>query len=213
MKILIVDDDPIVSMSLKVIIEADKGEGSETLEVVGIGNSGNDAVSLYAEHKPDVVVMDIRMEGMNGLEASEKIIETNPDAKILLLTTFLDDEYINKALKVGVKGYVLKQDLAGLGATIRAINGGQIVFGSRIVSKLPDIMNRKAKFDFEAHDITEREKEMIELVADGLSNKEIAAKMFLSEGTVRNMMSTVLEKLGLRDRTQLACFYYQEINP
>ncbi|MCQ2467966.1 MAG: response regulator transcription factor [Clostridia bacterium] len=212
MRIIIVDDDPIVSMSLKVIIEADKAEG-DALEVVAIGNSGNDAVKLYEEHKPDVIVMDIRMEGMNGLDASEEIIKVAPDAKILLLTTFLDDEYINKALKVGVKGYVLKQDLAGLCSTIRAINDGQIVFGSRIVSKLPDIMNRKSTFDYEAHGITDREKEMIELVADGLSNKEIASKMFLSEGTVRNMMSAVLEKLNLRDRTQLACFYYQEINP
>lgn len=212
MKVIIVDDDPIVSMSLKVIIEADKSDG-DALEVVGTGSSGTDAIKLYEEHIPDVIVMDIRMEGVNGLDASEEIISKHPDAKILLLTTFLDDEYINKALKVGVKGYVLKQDLAGLCSTIRAINDGQIVFGSRIVSKLPDIMNRKSTFDYEAHGITDREKEMIELVADGLSNKEIATKMFLSEGTVRNMMSAVLEKLNLRDRTQLACFYYQEINP
>lgn len=212
MKVIIVDDDPIVSMSLKVIIEADKSDG-DALEVVGTGSSGTDAIKLYEEHIPDVIVMDIRMEGVNGLDASEEIISKHPDAKILLLTTFLDDEYINKALKVGVKGYVLKQDVAGLCSTIRAINDGQSVFGSRIVSKLPDIMNRKSTFDYEAHGITDREKEMIELVADGLSNKEIATKMFLSEGTVRNMMSAVLEKLNLRDRTQLACFYYQEINP
>ena len=207
MKVIIVDDDPIVSMSLKVIIEADKSDG-DALEVVGTGSSGTDAIKLYEEHKPDVIVMDIRMEGVNGLDASEEIISKHPDAKILLLTTFLDDEYINKALKVGVKGYVLKQDLAGLCSTIRAINDGQIVFGSRIVSKLPDIMNRKSTFE-----LTRREIEVLKLLSVGMYNKEIAEKMFLSEGTVRNMMSAVLEKLNLRDRTQLACFYYQEINP
>ena len=211
MRVIIVDDDPLVSMSLKIILETDKVGDPITVEATG--TSGREAVKLYNEHKPDVLLMDIRMEDMNGLDAGEEIIKADPDAKILLLTTFLDDEYINKALKLGVKGYVLKQDCKGLPATVRAIYEGQTVFGGKVVEKLPDIMNRKEQFDYEAHGITEKEKQMIELVADGLSNKEIAEKMFLSEGTVRNMMSTVLDKLDLRDRTQLACFYYQEIRP
>ena len=211
MKVIIVDDDPLVSMSLKIILEADSA--GDKIEVAETGTSGRQAVELYEKIKPDVILMDIRMEDMNGLEAGEKIIGSHPDAKILLLTTFLDDEYINKALKLGVKGYVLKQDCKGLPSTVRAIYEGQTVFGGKVVEKLPDIMNRKEKFDYEAHGITERGKEMIELVASGLSNKEISEKMFLSEGTVRNIMSSVLDKLGLRDRTQLACFYYQEIRP
>lgn len=211
MNVMIIDDDPLVSMSLKIILETDKS--GDPITVLATGTSGREAVELYAEHKPDVLLMDIRMEDMNGLEAGEKIISDHPDAKILLLTTFLDDEYINKALKLGVKGYVLKQDCKGLPSTVRAIYEGQTVFGGKVVEKLPDIMNRKEKFDYEAHGITDKEKQMIELVADGLSNKEIASKMFLGEGTVRNMMSSVLDKLGLRDRTQLACYYYQEIKP
>lgn len=211
MNVMIIDDDPLVSMSLKIILETDKS--GDPITVLATGTSGREAVELYAEHKPDVLLMDIRMEDMNGLEAGEKIIAAHPEAKILLLTTFLDDEYINKALKLGVKGYVLKQDCKGLPSTVRAIYEGQTVFGGKVVEKLPDIMNRKEKFDYEAHGITDKEKQMIELVADGLSNKEIASKMFLGEGTVRNMMSSVLDKLGLRDRTQLACYYYQEIRP
>lgn len=211
MNVMIIDDDPLVSMSLKIILETDKS--GDPITVLATGTSGMEAVELYSEHKPDVLLMDIRMEDMNGLEAGEKIISDHPDAKILLLTTFLDDEYINKALKLGVKGYVLKQDCKGLPSTVRAIYEGQTVFGGKVVEKLPDIMNRKEKFDYEAHGITDKEKQMIELVADGLSNKEIASKMFLGEGTVRNMMSSVLDKLGLRDRTQLACYYYQEIKP
>ena len=211
MNVMIIDDDPLVSMSLKIILETDKS--GDPITVLATGTSGREAVELYSEHKPDVLLMDIRMEDMNGLEAGEKIISDHPDAKILLLTTFLDDEYINKALKLGVKGYVLKQDCKGLPSTVRAIYEGQTVFGGKVVEKLPDIMNRKEKFDYEAHGITDKEKQMIELVADGLSNKEIASKMFLGEGTVRNMMSSVLDKLGLRDRTQLACYYYQEIKP
>ncbi len=211
MNVMIIDDDPLVSMSLKIILETDKS--GDPITVLATGTSGREAVELYAEHKPDVLLMDIRMEDMNGLEAGEKIISDHPGAKILLLTTFLDDEYINKALKLGVKGYVLKQDCKGLPSTVRAIYEGQTVFGGKVVEKLPDIMNRKEKFDYEAHGITDKEKQMIELVADGLSNKEIASKMFLGEGTVRNMMSSVLDKLGLRDRTQLACYYYQEIKP
>ena len=211
MNVMIIDDDPLVSMSLKIILETDKS--GDPITVLATGTSGREAVELYSEHKPDVLLMDIRMEDMNGLEAGEKIISDHPGAKILLLTTFLDDEYINKALKLGVKGYVLKQDCKGLPSTVRAIYEGQTVFGGKVVEKLPDIMNRKEKFDYEAHGITDKEKQMIELVADGLSNKEIASKMFLGEGTVRNMMSSVLDKLGLRDRTQLACYYYQEIKP
>ena len=211
MKVIIVDDDPLVSMSLKIILESD--EGGDKIEVTGTGNSGREAVELYKAQKPDVLIMDIRMEDMNGLEAGEKIIGEDPDAKIILLTTFLDDEYINKALKIGVKGYILKQDCKGLPWTVRAVCDGQTVFGGKIVEKLPDLMNRKESFNYDEYDITEKEQQIIELVASGLSNKEIADKIFLSEGTVRNLISSVLSKLNLRDRTQLACFYYQRIKP
>ncbi|MBP5418044.1 MAG: response regulator transcription factor [Clostridiales bacterium] len=206
MKIMIVDDDPLVQESLKIILEKD-GD----IEVVSLCSSGREAVSAFAEVKPDLVLSDIRMEDMDGLAATSEILKIDPQAKVILLTTFLDDEYINQALKVGAKGYILKQDCASLSDAVRAVYGGQTVFGGKIVERLPDLLNRSESFRWEDYDITPKEQEIVELVAEGLSNKEIAQKMFLGEGTVRNMISSVLSKLDLRDRTQLACFYYQRI--
>jgi DNA-binding NarL/FixJ family response regulator len=206
MKIMIVDDDPLVQESLKIILEKD-GD----IEVVSLCGSGREAVSAFAEVKPDLVLSDIRMEDMDGLAATSEILKIDPQAKVILLTTFLDDEYINQALKVGAKGYILKQDCASLSDAVRAVYGGQTVFGGKIVERLPDLLNRSESFRWEDYDITPKEQEIVELVAEGLSNKEIAQKMFLGEGTVRNMISSVLSKLDLRDRTQLACFYYQRI--
>lgn len=206
MKLMIVDDDPLVTQSLKIILEQDSD-----ITVTRLCKSGREALLAYEEEKPDVVLSDIRMEDMDGLTATEEILKLDKDAKIILLTTFLDDEYINRALSVGAAGYVLKQDCASLGDAVKAVYGGQTVFGGKIVERLPNLMNRKEQFKWEDYDISAKEKEMIELVADGLSNKEIAEKMFLGEGTIRNLMSSVLSKLDLRDRTQLACFYYQHM--
>lgn len=204
MNIIIVDDDCLVSGALKTILEVNDG-----IHVSAIGSDGKDAVSLYREHRPDVLLMDIRMKKMNGLDASERIIKEFPEAKILLLTTFSDDEYIIKALKLGAKGYLLKQDYANILPALNAVYSGQTVFGSEIVSKIPELIQTAESFDYKSMDINERELEIIRLIADGLSNKEIAAQLFLSEGTVRNYLSSILDKLGLRDRTQVAVFYYQ----
>ena len=207
-RVLIVDDDPLVSESLKIILEAE-----DDMEVAAALSSGREAVAFAAGNEIDVTVMDIRMDDMNGLEAASEMLRADPASKIIFLTTFLDDEYINKALKLGARGYIIKQDAAALATSVRAVYNGQSVFGGKIVDRLPDLLNRKEKFDYEEFGITEKEQSLIELVADGLSNKEIADKLFLSEGTVRNLMSSVLAKLDLRDRTQLACFYYQKIKP
>ena len=148
------------------------------------------------------------MDDLNGLEAAEAILSEFPDAVILFLTTFSDDEYIVKALKLGVKGYLLKQDYKSLSGALRAALAGQSVFGGAIVDKLPNLVTSEPQtYDYSAHDITEKEFEVIQLVSDGFSNKEISQKLFLSEGTVRNYLSSILEKLNLRDRTQLAIFY------
>lgn len=207
MKILVVDDDKIVASSLKMILES-----SEKIQVLALGSSGEEAVRLYEKYDPDVLLMDIRMEGMTGLEAGEKILKSSPEAKILYLTTFADDEYIVRALKIGAKGYILKQDFQGIASALETVMNGQSVFGDSIIGRLPELMSRKAeKFDFEEYNISNKEKEIIFLVAEGLSNKEIAYKLYLSEGTVRNYISTILEKLSLRDRTQLAVFYYNNL--
>ena len=183
MNIVVVDDDNLVALSLKTILEA-----SEDLKVASIGSSGEEAIKLYDEFDPDVLLMDIRMSGMTGIEAGEKILEKHSDAKILYLTTFSDDEYIVKALKTVMKG--------------------QTVFGDEVINKLPVLMKKTSDFDYEKYGINDKEKDIISLVAQGLSNKEIATELFLSEGTVRNYLSSILEKLELRDRTQLAIFYY-----
>ena len=139
------------------------------------------------------------------------ILNEDKKARILYLTTFSDDEYISKALSIGAKGYILKQDFEGIAPALEAVMRGQSVFGSEVVTKLPHLIKEKSGFDRSAYDISEKEEEIITLVAEGMSNKEIAAELFLSEGTVRNYISTVLEKLDLRDRTQLAIFYYTKM--
>ena len=222
--ILLIDDDELITMSLEMIISS-----KEEFKIVGKGHSGREAIDLYEELKPDLVLMDIRMEGMNGLEAAREILKKHPEATILFLTTFSDDEYIIEALKLGVRGYLLKQDYKALDTALTAAINGQSVFGGTIINKLPKLMQGTSaaglsasdtanlatatlpSFDYAAADITDKEFAVIQLVADGYSNKEIAGKLFLSEGTVRNYLSTILEKLDLRDRTQLAIFYLKNI--
>ena len=204
MRVLVIDDDMLVAISLKTILESDSG-----VSVVATGNSGEEAIKLYREYKPDILLMDIQMAGMSGLVAGQQILAEDEDAKILYLTTFMDDEYIVKALSLGAKGYILKQNFDGIIPALRAVYGGQNVFGEDIVEKLPELMHPKSRFDYAAYDISEKEQEIIEEVAAGYSNKEIASRLYLGEGTVRNYISTILEKLSLRDRTQLAIFYYK----
>ncbi|MGL6198454.1 MAG: response regulator transcription factor [Lachnospiraceae bacterium] len=204
MNIIIIDDDFLITTALKTILEAD-GE----IQVVSTGTDGSEALPLYRRYKPDVVLMDIRMKHMSGLDAANDILNADTQAKILLLTTFLDDEYIVRALKIGAKGYLLKQDYDSIAPAIKAVYKGQTVFGNEITAKIPDLLTTPEQFDYSQFDISDREYDVIELVADGLSNKEIAEHLYLSEGTVRNYLSSILDKLNLRDRTQLAIFYYQ----
>lgn len=205
MKLLIIDDDKIVCTSLKTILSSDS-----EINVVEMGYSGKDAIALYEATKPDVLLMDIRMEFMSGLEAGEHILSKHSDAKILYLTTFLDDEYIIKALNIGAKGYMLKQDFEGIISAVKAVNLGHNIYGTEIVNKLPKLLSQQEEhFSYETFGITEKEYEIILKIADGLSNREIAEALFLSEGTIRNYISLILEKLSLRDRTQIAIFYYK----
>ena len=203
MKIVVIDDDKLVALSLKTILE-----NTGSIEIAAMGHSGEEAISLYEQFKPDVMLMDIRMQGMTGLEAGEKILANDKTARILYLTTFSDDEYIVKALNIGAKGYILKQDFNGIEPALKAVMNGQRVFGEQVINKLPELIGGKETFDYQSCGLTDKEWELTTLVAQGLSNKEIAAEMFLSEGTVRNYLSQILEKLDLRDRTQLAIFYF-----
>ncbi len=205
MNIIIADDDKLVCQALKTILETD-----EEIKVPAIGNNADDAVRLYKEYSPDIILMDIRMGGKTGIDAGKSIVAENPNAKILFLTTFADNEYIIEALRLGAKGYLLKQNFESIVPSVKAVYSGQNVYGDEIVAKLPVVSGEeKKKNPLENYDLTDRETDIIEKVAEGLSNKEIAEELFLGEGTVRNYLSIILEKLDLRDRTQLAIFYYK----
>lgn len=193
MNIVIIDDDKLVAVSLKTILES-----TGSVKVLAMGSCGEEAIELYSLLKPDVLLMDIRMNGMSGIEAGEKILAGYPDARILYFTTFSDDEYIIKAVLMGAKGYILKQDFESICPALETVMNGQTVFGSDVASKLPELLTNHSSFDFDHYGIVEKEQ-------------EIASLLYLSEGTVRNYISTILEKLSLRDRTQLAIFYYTNI--
>ncbi|CAD2081606.1 DNA-binding response regulator [Jeotgalicoccus coquinae] len=199
MRIIIVDDDPLVVSALTTIVE------NSDYEVAATGANGFDAVKLYSEFKPDLLMTDIRMREKSGLEASGEILKEHPDAKILLITTFKDDEYIHEALNTGCRGYLLKDNLSGIIPAVEAVLSGNMVFDSNIVKSMSA---HSAHRDFS--DLSTREQDIIELVAEGYNNKEIAGSLYLSEGTVRNYISQMLTKLDLRDRTQLAVYYYKK---
>ena len=199
MNIILADDDKIVETALRTIIEA----GGE-IKVVATGDNGKDAVELYKKHRPYVALLDIRMPEMTGIEAAKEILKFDPAAKILFLTTFDDNEYITAALQIGAKGYILKQDYESIVPALKAVEAGQAVLGSEIVQKLTT-----TRHDLKKWGLSDKEEEITALVGQGLNNKEIAQTLFLSEGTVRNYLSEILEKLELRDRTQLAVFYYR----
>jgi len=205
MKITITDDDAIVVMSLKTILET-TGE----VQVLATGQNGQEAVQMFEQFQPEITLIDIQMPVMDGLEAAAAILKKDPQAKVLFLTTFTHNDYIVKALNIGSKGYILKQDFANILPALRAVHAGQSVFGNDIVSRLSHLMQEEgAPFEYAEHGISEKEEEIIQLVAEGLNNQEISEKLHLSAGTVRNYISTILEKLDLRDRTQLVVFHYQ----
>jgi DNA-binding NarL/FixJ family response regulator len=204
MNIVIIDDDALVSEALRTILEADSD-----VKVLALGKDGADALPLYEKFRPDVLLMDIRMKNMTGIEAGEEVLSRHPDARILFLTTFSDDDYVIKALRMGAKGYLLKQKFESIIPSLKAVMAEQSVFGEEIIARLPLFRENSQKKtpSLEEYKLTPRELEILALIAEGLSNKEIAEQLFISEGTVRNAISLLLEKLRLKSRTQLAIFY------
>ena len=258
MRVLIVDDDAIVVQSLATILSAEDG-----IDVVGTCLSGAEAVQEFRRLRPDVLLMDIRMPGADGLSAAEEILEGDPQARIVFLTTFSDDEYIVRALRMGARGYLIKQDVAQIAPALRSVMAGVCVLEG-------DVLERGASMGMRAlpapvsgsgagtsgsavgepggrmgmtrgrvggtsgragscgapgrptgavgapdprstvfASLTDREYEVVEAVAAGLDNAETAERLFMSEGTVRNHISSILAKTGLRNRTQVAVRYYR----
>ena len=208
MKILIIDDDPLVSQGIKTILEGEAEKRKDDIIICATGSGGKEAIELYDIHRPDLVLMDIRMPEMTGIEAGRIIIGRDEHAKIIFLTTFLEDEYIIEALKIGAKGYIIKTDFASIYPALEAVLKGQRIFGDQIVERLPHALG-KAPQRKDLIGLSEKENQLIYWVAQGLSNQEIADQMHFSEGTIRNYISVLLEKLNLRNRTELAVYYYK----
>ncbi len=203
MKVLIADDDALIRDGLKIILELEKD-----MEVVGTAANGQDCISLCLEKSPDLVLMDIRMPVMDGVQAAKLIKEQFANIKILFLTTFKDTEYIISGIKYGAEGYVLKSSSPEVIIdSLRMIERGNVVYGKDIAAMLSDMVQNNRTITPEEVGISQKEFEIMRCICDGLSNKEIADKLYMGEGTVRNYISNILEKLQLRDRTQLAVFY------
>lgn len=211
-RVLIVDDQELIRQSLKIVLNVSAG-----IEVVDTAASGAEALKSVAALRPDVVLMDIRMPEMDGVEATRLIKERYPQTKVIVLTTFDDDEYVFGALKNGASGYLLKG--SGISELAEAINiaysGGALInpnIASKVISQFSNLAKHSTRVQVDegaAQDISKSERQIIRTVGCGMSNKEIAQELCLSEGTVRNAISSILFKLDLRDRTQLAIWAVQ----
>lgn len=200
-KVIIVDDSDFVRDGMKIILDID-----DDFDVIGTASNGQEAVELARANKCDVVLMDIQMPVMDGIEATKVFVDEDL-GKVMILTTFDDDELVDKAIKNGAKGYLIKNHKPEeLKQMIRSIHQGVHIMDEKVFDKFVDV-GIKPNSNFNKDNYTARELEIIEAVASGLSNKEIAEKLFISEGTVKNYISSILLKEGLSHRTQLAVYY------
>lgn len=208
-KIAITDDEKLIRDSLKIILGADS-----EIEVAGLCKNGEEAYKLCKEKDIDVMLMDIRMPVCDGVLGTKLIKETSKATKILILTTFMDDEYIIDAMKNGASGYILKDTSPEIILdSIKSIKLGNVIMHPDVAAKM--LENRKcsdsAQFEAvkEKYKLTEKEIDLITCISEGLSNKEIGEKLFVTEGTVKNHITEILSKLELRDRTQIAIFAFK----
>jgi DNA-binding NarL/FixJ family response regulator len=212
-RVLVADDQMMVREGFSVLLGA-----HPDIEVVGEAVDGREAITQVAALRPDVVLMDIRMPELNGLEATREIVAADAEAKVLVLTTFDLDEYVYQALRAGASGFLLKDASARqLGDAVRIVAAGEALLAPTVTKRLITTFSQMDDARFAAAppvrervaDLTERENEVLILVARGRSNAEIAAHLFVAESTVKTHVSRILVKLGLRDRTQVAVFAYE----
>ncbi len=203
-RVLIADDEELITNSLKIILQLE-----DDIEVVGVCSNGDEAYRRIVEvGNVDIVLMDIRMPICDGVLATKKIMETFSQTKVIILTTFNDDEYIFEALKNGAKGYLLKSVKPDkIIEAIRVVQGGNLLVHSEVASRVSNMLKKDRAKKMSSYGFTEVELEIIKLISDGYTNKEISEKVFLSEGTIKNKITEILSKLNLRDRTQIAIFY------
>ncbi len=215
-RVLIVDDQPLLRMGFRLVLDAE-----DDMEVVGEAGDGTEAVPQAAALGPDVVLMDVRMPRMNGIQATEQIVASGSSARVLILTTFDLDDYAFAALRAGASGFLLKDARpADLVAAIRTVATGDAVVSPRVTRRMlelfaddlpapPGHRPSPTAADSRIADLTARELEVLGTVAEGLSNAEIAERLFLSEATVKTHVGRVLAKLGVRDRVQAVVFAYE----
>ncbi|MDO4635677.1 MAG: response regulator transcription factor [Streptococcus sp.] len=211
-KVMIADDQALIRESLQIILSA-----HDDIEVVAIVGDGLEVLKYLEHHHVDIILMDIRMPHMDGVLCTKRVKSLYPKIKIIVLTTFDDDDFIFSALKYGASGYMLKGvSTEELHQSILTVSSGRAMINPDIATKVFKIFSRMAQSNFaiqveedNIHDLNLVEWRVIQQVGFGLSNKEIAAKLYLSEGTIRNYISTILSKLNLRDRTQLAIWSVQ----
>ena len=212
-RVLLVDDQALLRKGFRMILEEEAG-----IEVVGEASGGEEAVALTHQLHPDVVLMDVRMPDMDGIEATSRIVSSDTEARVLILTTFDLDEYAFAGLRAGASGFLLKDvPPAGLISAIQVVARGDAVVSPRITRRLLDTFAHELPADgsrLEGHEteldeLTEREREVLIQMAEGFSNAEIAEHLFVSEATVKSHVGKILTKLGLRDRVQAAVFAFQ----
>ncbi|MFW2512925.1 response regulator [Demequina sp. SO4-13] len=219
----LVDDQAMVRVGLRMILEAEND-----IEIVGEAADGADAQALVRDHTPDVVLMDIRMPGMDGLAATEQVIAAHPDARVVILTTFDDDEYVYEALRVGASGFLLKSaDGDTLVNAVRVVAGGEALLAPEVTRRVierfavpaatpatvppssPEPQGAYVPPPEAIGDLSEREVEVLQLIARGMSNQEIAKELWVSPTTVKTHVSHILTKLGVRDRVQAVVEAYE----
>ncbi|MBX4271873.1 response regulator transcription factor [Clostridium estertheticum] len=201
-KILIADDDSLIREGLKIIIGLD-----EEFIVMGCVENGLEAVEYCLNNQVDVALLDIRMPILNGVEAIKEI-SLKTKTKCLILTTFDEDEYINAAIRYGAKGYILKNNSPDkIKAAIKVVNSGNMVMQEGIIDKVLKGIDSDNSSKLDKDLFTIREMEIIQAIADGLSNRKISARLFISEGTVKNYITSILNKTSLEHRTQIAIYY------
>lgn len=210
--VMIADDQELIRESLGIVL----GQNSD-MQVTGLAKDGQELLGLVEKDVPDVILMDIRMPVIDGVQATKAVKERHPEVKVIVLTTFDDDEYVYGALRNGASGYLLKGvSMQELAAAIRKVTSGGAIMTPEVTAKVVKFFSQMAQGSFAAapeapgaDELTRTERNIANLVGHGLSNKEIADKLALSGGTVRNGLSSALGKLGLRDRTQLALWAVQ----
>jgi len=207
--VLIADDQDLIREGLRMLLEAEPG-----ITVAGEAGTGSEAITAARKLDPDVVLMDVRMPGMDGIEAAAHLARVGSRAKILMLTTFDLDEYVYRAMRAGASGFLLKDASRDqLATAVRTVSAGEALLAPSITRRLIEDFCRRPAPDGvaaeAARQLTERELEVVKLIAKGLSNAEIAARLYLSEATVKSHVARVLAKLGLRDRVQIVVLAYE----